>query len=121
MPSRFAAKESVGYYATWTLGARLAEPLNISEWIFEATFERWAADPEAFTLEMAASDADQGFRIFNPVARQITCRILPATLAGISDTTGRFTMLADLLATPPGADRFFIADLELTIVRGPTA
>ncbi|WP_037531416.1 hypothetical protein, partial [Sphingobium sp. C100] len=65
--------------------------------------------------------ADQGFRIFSGPARQITCRILASTLAALPDTTGDLTLVGDLLATPPGADRFFVADLEFTILRGPTA
>jgi len=120
MPSRFAAKESVGYYATWTLGPRLGDVTDVTGWTFKATFERYAGDPQAFTLNMAAAEADEGFRIWDGPGRRITCRILPATLAAISDTTGQFVMVADLLATPPGEARFFVNDLELTVVRGPT-
>lgn len=121
MPSRFAAKESVGYYATWTLGPGIGDVVDVTGWTFKATFERYAADPQAFTLNMAASAPAEGFRIWDGPGRRITCRILPATLAAISDTTGEFIMTADLLATPPGGARFFAADLELTVVRGPTA
>lgn len=120
MPTNFAAKESVGYFGTWTLGPTLDGAVDVTGWTFGATFERYAADPEAFTLNMAATEAAQGFRIWDGPGRRITCRILPATLAAIPDTTGEFTMRADLLATPPGGDRFFVADLLFTVLRGPT-
>lgn len=122
MAYRIGAKESVGYYATWTLGgAAFAGVVDLTGWEFKATFERYAADAEAFTLEMAADDASEGFRIHDGPARQITCRILPATLAGVDDTTGKFSMFTDLLATPPGEDRFFVAAIEIVIERSPTA
>lgn len=120
MPYRIGAKESVGYFATWTLG-RVADGLDLTGWTLKASFERFAADPQAFTLNMAAGVEDEGFRIFDGPARRITCRILPATLSAIDDTTGDFRLWADLLATPPGGDRFFIADIELSVLRGPTA
>lgn len=116
-----AAKESVGFYETWTLGgSAFAGLVDISGWTFKASFERFAGDPQAFTLEMAATPTAQGFYIFNASARLVTCRILPAALQAITDTTGNFTLYADLLATPPGAARFSVADLQFTIVRGPT-
>lgn len=122
MAYRIGAKESVGYYATWTLGgASLAGVVDLTGWTFKATFERYAGDAEAFTLNMAASAPAEGFRIHDGPARQITCRILPATLAGVDDTTGSFSMFADLLATPPGGDRFFVAAIEIVIERSPTA
>ena len=121
MPYRLAAKESVGYYATWTLGPGLDPSVDIASWVFKATFERFAGDPQAFTLNMASTTGGEGFRIWDGPGHRITCRILAATLAAISDTTGQFLMTADLLATPPSAARFFVADLELTVLRGPTA
>lgn len=122
MAYRIGAKESVGYYATWTLGqsARHGD-LSLAGWTFAAHFERYAGDPQAFLLGMAGSAAAQGFRIIDADLRQITCRILPATLQAIDDTTGQFEMNADLLATPLGGDRFFVNDILLTVLRGPTA
>lgn len=120
MPARFAAKESVGYYGTWTLGRQLGG-IDIAGWTFKATFERYASDPSSFTLNMAANAEAQGFQVFDGPARRITCRILPATLIALPDTTGDFKLYADLLATPSGGDRFFVNDLELTVKRGPTA
>lgn len=121
MAYRIGAKESVGYFATWTIGsAKAVGDLSIEGWLFAARFERYADDPQAFLLGMAASPADQGFQIIDPAARSISCRILPSTLQGITDTTGQFDLYADLLATPPFADRFFVNDLILTVLRGPT-
>lgn len=122
MAYRRAAKESVGLYETWRLGGgKFAGVIDLTGWTFKATFERYAADPQAFTLDMAASAEAQGFRIWDGPARQITCRILPATLQSIADTTGDFQMAADVLATPPDSNRFSAFDLELRVVRGPTA
>ncbi len=121
MLSRRAAKESVGLYETWKLGGRTFDgTIDIAGWSFKCTFERYAADAQAFTLEMAAGPEDEGFRIFDPEARLITCRILPATLQTISDTTGNFDLYGDLLATPLVGTRFAVADLQLTVVRGAT-
>lgn len=122
MAYRIGAKESVGYYATWTLGPSMRmDYAPITDWVFALRFERWAEDPAGFLLGMAASDAAQGFRIVDVDARRISCRILPTTLASIADTTARFEMMGDLLATPPGVSRFFVADFCLTVLRGPTA
>ncbi|MBO9526414.1 MAG: hypothetical protein J7517_09840 [Sphingobium yanoikuyae] len=122
MASQICAKESVGYYGTWTLGrSKLHGDMSIAGWAFAARFERYAADPQAFLLGMAANDAAQGFRIIDAGNRRISCRILPATLQAINDTSGQFDLQADLLATPLGYDRFFVADLLLTVLRGPTA
>lgn len=118
---RRAAKESVGFYETWKLGGDRFDGIDLTGWTFKASFERYAADPETFTLGMAASFENQGFQVHSGPDRLITCRILPATLQGIGDTTGNFTLFADLLATPPAGDRFSVADLEFTIIRGPTA
>ena len=115
-----AGAEHLGGLEADAIG-RAGDPVNVTGWVFKATFERYAADPEAFTLDMAADPADEGFRVFNGPSRQITCRILADTLAALPDTTGDLTLVGDLLATPPGSDRFFIADLEFTVLRGPTA
>lgn len=121
MAYRIGAKESVGYYATWAIGSgQEVGDLSIAGWTFAARFERYAGDPQAFLLGMVTDPAAQGFRLIDPVSRTISCRILPATLQGITDTTGRFDLFADLLATPPLADRFFVNDLILTVLRGPT-
>lgn len=119
MTKRFEARESVGYQATWTIG-NAGEPLDITDWEFEADFERQAGSTD-FSLGMALSPSEQGFRIVNGEAGQLSVNILPGTLAGIDDTTGLFTLASDLLATPPGSARLFLAALHLTVTKGPTA
>lgn len=120
MTKQFEARESVGYRATWTIG-NAGAPRDITGWTFVATFERQAGAAD-FTLGMAGSllDTHQGFFVVNGAAGQLAINILPATLQGVDDTTGEFTLRADLLGTPPGGSRLLVGALSATITKGPT-
>lgn len=124
MIKRFDARESVGFHATWTVGVAGGDPVDITGWVFKATFERQAGAPD-FTLNMAAGGlydtAVEGFSIVDGPNGLLGVSILPATLQGIADTTGDFTLDSDLLATPPGSARLFVAALKLRVTEGPTA
>lgn len=121
MTFRFEARESVGYYTVLQITSG-GTPVDITGWTFKATFERLAGSPD-FTLNMAGSrdPTVEGFFILNGPSGLLGINIKPATLAGIADTTGRFLMLADLLATPASGPREWIEDIEATIIAGPTS
>lgn len=118
---RFEARESVGYRDALQITVGTA-PIDISGWTFKATFQRKAGTPD-FTLDMAATDdpASEGLFVLDGATGLLRINILPATLQGIGDSTGRFTLNGDLLGTPPGEPRDWIADLEATVIEGPTA
>lgn len=120
MSFRFEARESVGYRLVWTI-TRDGAPVDITSWTFKASFQRQAGTPD-FTLSMAADggETSQGFFIIDGPGGLLSINILPATLQGIADSTGRFTLNADLLGDPPGDVRQFIDDIIATIIQGPT-
>lgn len=122
MTKKIEARESVGYQATWTIGSAGAA-VDITDWVFKATFERQAGAPD-FTLNMAAGGvydaAVEGFSIVDGAAGMMGVVILPATLQAIVDTTGDFTLDSDLLATPPGSARLLVDVLQLRVTKGPT-
>jgi hypothetical protein len=121
MRVRLEARESVGLTTTLIISSG-GNLVDLTGWTFAATFERQAGAPD-FSLAMAGSlsPSVQGFFVDGGVGGRLAMNILPATLQGVDDTTGRFTLNADLLGTPPGGPRQFIAAIVATITEGPTA
>lgn len=115
MTHRFEARESVGFQATWRIG-QAGEAVDITGWAFTATFYRQKGSP-LFTLNMAGSlsPSVEGFFVFNGPAGQLAINILPATLQGIPDTTGKFTIFGDLLGTPPAAAQQLVKHLRCKV------
>lgn len=111
-------RESVGWLAQYTVTDSGA-PVNITGWTFAQVFARVVGAPDV-TLGMAANLAAQGFYITDGPNGKYQQRILPATLHGIADATGDFTMRGDIIATMPGGDRVLIEDQELEVTEGPT-
>lgn len=117
MARRLFARESTGYWCSFTLDA---EAGDITGWTFAASFARQFGVND-FTLGMAATAAAQGFFITNGPGREYQMNILPATLQAVPDTTSSFRMFADIIATLPDGSRVLIEDLDLTVSKGPTA
>src|SRR4051812_5482555 len=112
MTLRLEARESVGFQATLTIATGGA-PVDISGWEFEATFERQAGAPDIeLAMALSLSPTVEGFFVDHGPSGRLSMVIPPATLAGIADTTGLFTMFADLLGTPPSGPRQFIELLQ---------
>lgn len=109
--------ESVGYHETITLDPRVSD---YTGWTFASTFAAYVGDPDAIVLGMAADLDSDGWYLLDGPGRLVSLRITPETLQAYPDTSGRFALFSNILATPPGADRFHLADMTLTVQKGPT-
>lgn len=114
---RRVADWSVGYWSSLRMDARV---LDYTGWTFAATLAKRVGDPAGIALGMAGNSNAQGFFIADGPGRVVSLRILPATLQAYPDSSGRFALFANVLATPPGSARFKAFDLVLTVNRGPT-
>lgn len=114
---RRVADWSVGYYSSLDMDPRV---FDYSGWVFEATLAKRVGDPDGIALGTTGDPNADGFRIVSGLGRVVTLRILPATLQAYPDSSGRFDLFANVLATPPGKPRFKAFDLVLTVNRGPT-
>lgn len=112
-----AADESVGYYETIAMDPSIAD---YTGWVFKLTLAAFVGDPNGITLNTIADAAAEGFRIVDGPGRLVSLRILAMSLQAYPDTTGQFVLFGNLLATPPGADRFHACDFQLTVQKGPT-
>lgn len=116
---RLFARESAGHWAEYTLHDEAGAIVDISGWTFDQVFARQAGAADV-TLAMAAEQGDEGFFILDGPAGVYEQRILPATLAGVDDETGDFTMRGDIVATLADASRVLIEDQELHVTEGTT-
>lgn len=114
------ARESVGLFAEYRVSDGAGAIVDITGWTFAQSFARQAGSIDV-TLGMAGTLAAQGFHIVDGPGGAYQQRILPATLAAISDTTGDFTMFGDIIATLPDGTRVWIEDQQLQVTEGPTA
>lgn len=114
---RRVADWSVGYWTSLQMDPRIPD---YSGWAFAATLAKHIGDPNGIALGMAADIDGEGFRVVDGPARLISLRILPATLQAYPDTSGRFELFGNVLATPPAKARFKAFDLVLTVNRGTT-
>lgn len=115
MTLRVAAKESVGYQATWRIG-QSGVPVDLTGWTFALVLARQAGTPDV-TLGMTGvfGPTHEGFFVINGPAAELAVNILSATLAGIADTTGDFLLQGDLLGTPPGSSPQFVKLINLRV------
>lgn len=120
MPWQLGARESTGFAGEFTLLTLNGDPVDITGWTFKSEFERQAGAND-FTLNMAGSELAEGFRILEGSEGRYSMRILPATVAGVADTSGDFILYADIIATLPNGERQLIDDIELRVIEGPTA
>ncbi|RYE74894.1 MAG: hypothetical protein EOO80_16285 [Oxalobacteraceae bacterium] len=114
---RRVADWSVGYWSSLQMDPRIAD---YTGWVFAAKLGRAVGDPAAIALGVAGTLEGEGFFVANGPARVVSLRILPATLQAYPDSSGRFELFANVLATPPGKARFKAFDLVLTVNRGTT-
>lgn len=115
MTLKIDARESTGYSQIWTIGGGDG-PVDITGWTFSLKLQRQAGVVDV-TLGMAGAynPATEGMFVYDGLTGQLFVRILPATLSGIADTTGDFTMYGDLLGTPPGLPQMFLKAIEARI------
>jgi hypothetical protein len=113
-----SADLSVGYHETILLDAQVGD---YTGWVFEATFAAFVGDPDGIALAMADDLASDGWFIVDGPGRLVSLKILPATLQGYPNTAGKFQLFTNILATPPDQERFHLADMTLTVQKGPTA
>jgi hypothetical protein len=115
------SRESVNYYQALTLGAdQLQGAIDITGYVFEMDLARSNVATVLIGLNMAVTELGEGFAIVSGANRMLTIRILSGTLSDLPDTTGDFELFGDLLATPPGGERFFVQDMILPVTKGPT-
>lgn len=113
MTLRVAAKESLGYQATWRIGQN-GVPANLSGWTFALVLQRQAGAPDV-TLGMAGSFGAQGLFVFNGPNGELAINILPAGLEGIDDTTGDFLLFGDLIGTPPAMSPMPVKTIHMRV------
>lgn len=115
MTLRCEAKESVGYQATWRIGAP-GVAVDLTGWIFALVLQRQAGAPDV-TLGMTGTygPTHEGLFVFNGPTGELAINILPATLEAIADTTGDFLLFGDLLGTPPGSSQQFVKLIHLRV------
>lgn len=119
MATKWWARESAGFVASIQLVDSGGTPVDITGWTFACSFARQAGSIDV-TLGMAATLADEGFKITDAESGLYQVRVLPATLSGIDDTTGDFTMFGDIIATVGGTP-IWIEDVEFEVTEGVTA
>src|SRR5438046_9551223 len=105
-----AADWSVGYHETIELDPRVSD---YTGWTFAATFGAVVGDPDGIELGMAADLLTDGWKVVSGPARQVSLKITPATLQAYPNTSGRFELFTNVLATPPGGERFHYGDITL--------
>lgn len=108
------ARESVAFDEVLTIRDSNGAAVNVTGMTLALALQRQAGAIE-FTLGMAASPGDQGFEVVDGPAGALRMVIDQATLAGVLDTTGDFTLFGDLLGTPSGGDARFVADVRLQV------
>ncbi len=108
------ARESVAFDHTIALVDSDGNALNITGWTFALDLTRQSGGSD-FTLGMAASSGDQGLEVVDGSTGALRIVIDQATLAGVTDTTGDFTLFGDLLGTPSGGIASFVADIRLNV------
>lgn len=114
---RIPVREEVGLSVTFTIQNPGGGPQSIAGWSFECPFTRQAGTVD-FTLGMAGFP-EEGFALFDGEPGQYTMIITPATLQGVTDTTGDFTLFGSIIGTDPDGFRHLIEDLELLVSRSP--
>jgi hypothetical protein len=119
MARQWWARESVGLLISIQLADASGAAVDLTGWEFECSFARQAGAID-LTLGMAANASLTGFYLTDPENGTYQVRILPAALQAIDDTTGDFTMMGDILATPGGSDRIFIEDVRFQVTEGVT-
>ena len=118
---RSAARESVPYYRQWELSPSMLQgAADLSGYVFELDLAQTNVANVEISLGMAATALADGFTILSGPGLLLSIRIAAATLQGVPDTTGDFQLFGDLIATPPGGDPFFVADLILPVTKGTT-
>lgn len=120
MARQWWARESAGLLIPIMLVDGAGNPVDMTGWELDCSFARQAG-AEDLTLGMAATSADEGFHLTDAANGSYQVRVLPASLAGIDDETGDFTMFGDIIATLPGGDRIWIEDVEFQVTEGVTA
>ncbi len=108
------ARESVAFDEVLSLVDADGVPIDITGWTFSLDLMRQAGSPD-LTLDMNPAGGDGGFAIVDGGAGELRMIVLQASLAGVDDTTGDFTLFGDLLGAPSGVDQKFIADMRLNV------
>ena len=108
------ARESVAFDEEMVVRDTAGNPIDITGMTFALVLQRQAGSPDV-TLGMAEASGDEGFFIIDGPTGVLRMVIDQATLAGIEDTTGNFTMFGDLLGTPSGGEARFISDVRMTV------
>lgn len=108
------ARESVAFDEVLTIRDSNGAAVNVTGMTLALALQRQAGAIE-FTLGMAASPGDQGFEVVDGPAGALRMVIDQATLAGVLDTTGDFTLFGDLLGTAPGGVARFVSDIRLNV------
>jgi len=112
---RLYARESVAFDKTLLLKDTDGSVLDITGWTFVLDLFRFADQSAEIQLAMAPSAGAQGFELVDAANGALQIVIDQATLAGIADTTGNFTMFGDLLGTPSGGAQQLITDVRLNV------
>lgn len=118
--AKWWARESAGFLATIQLVDSNGDPVDMTGWTLDCSFARQAGAIDV-TLGMAATVADEGFKLINAATGNYQVRVLAATLGAIDDDTGDFTMLGDIIATDASSNRLWIEDVEFQVTEGVTA
>lgn len=112
--TKLYARESVMFDAVLNILDSNGVAVDITDWAFALDLMRQAGAPEV-TLAMAATSGAQGMEVVDGSLGQLRLVIDQATLSGIPDTTGDFTLFGDLLGTSPGGDERIVATVEINI------
>ena len=120
MARQWWARESTGFLVSIQLVDASDNPVDMTGWELDASFARQTGATD-LTLGPAATAADEGFYISDAENGMYQVRVLAATLAGIDDETGDFTMRGDIIATLPSTARIWIEDIDFQVTEGVTA
>ncbi|MFN3943887.1 MAG: hypothetical protein ACK4K7_03010 [Allosphingosinicella sp.] len=119
MARRLRARRSVGYRAIVTLRDAAGHVVNITGWTFAMALTRRRGTID-IQLNMAANEAALGFYILDSITGEYSINVTPGALQSFTDTSGKFVLFGDILATQPGGAKAWIEDIELTVTEGPT-
>ena len=117
--TRLHARESVAFDHELVVRDTNGDPVDITGWTFALVLTRQAGTAD-ITLAMA-SGGSEGMEVIDGAAGVLRIVITAASLQGVSDTTGAFTLYGDLLGTPPAGSQQFVGDIRLEVtVAGET-
>ncbi|QIG79996.1 hypothetical protein [Stakelama tenebrarum] len=115
-----SVREEAGFEGSFALFYNNVR-VDITGWSFALELRRQAGTAADIDLGDAADVTADGMWPIDAADGEYSIRIAPATLAGVADTTGDFTLHGVLYATEPADTVHAIEAYQFNVEKGPGA